>query len=224
LHAVDRDDESGSGEPPGRLAQTVDIRRDGDAGPDAPAGRFSIGTVPDVASEATLDGTPASRRSQPIAPTRSVFDVPRQRFDEKSELGRGGMGRVVEAFDRPLARTVAIKHMLATDGAGLARFEREVRITARLQHPGIVPILDVGRDDDGQPFYVMRKIEGEPLSERVKASDSVRDRLSLIPAVLPAIDAAAYAHAQGIVHRSIRNLLYNEWTEDFAPLLRIIKN
>jgi hypothetical protein len=217
LPAVDRDDDSGAGELPGRLAQTVDIRGDAEVAAAASSpGQFSVGTVPDVAPPAgTVAAAPSSRRSQPIAPTPSVFDVPRPRFDEKAELGRGGMGRVVEALDRPLDRTVAIKHMLGTDGAGLARFEREVRITARLQHPGVVPILDVGRDDDGQPFYVMRKIEGEPLSDRVKAADSVRDRLALIPAVLGAIDAAAYAHAQGVVHRDIKpwNILLGSFGE-----------
>ncbi len=142
----------------------------------------------------------------------SAFDPPRERFDEAAELGRGGMGVVVSAFDRSLSRDVAIKYSLHGDDL---RFEREVRITARLQHPGVVPILDAGRDDRGRPFYVMRKIAGEPLSERVERLSSIVDRLALVPALLGAIDAAAYAHARGIVHRDIKpaNILLGAFGE-----------
>ncbi|HEU0030168.1 MAG TPA: protein kinase [Kofleriaceae bacterium] len=155
-----------------------------------------------------------ARASEP-ALAASVFDPPRHRFDERAELGRGGMGRVVEAVDRALDRPVAIKHSLAKSATDLARFEREVRITARLQHPGIVPILDAGRDGDGQPFYIMRKIDGEPLAARVDAAKTVRERLALVPAVLGAVDAAAYAHAQSIVHRDIKpwNILLGPFGE-----------
>ena len=166
----------------------------------------------DTEARWNAETAPAGAPGKPAAP--SVFDGAERRFDELSELGRGGMGRVAEARDRVLDRTVAIKHMLATDGVGLARFEREVRITARLQHPGIVPILDAGRDDDGHPYYVMRKIDGVALADRV-AKRSVRDRLALVPAMLAAVDAVAYAHAQGIVHRDIKpwNILLGAFGE-----------
>ena len=145
----------------------------------------------------------------------SVFDPPRVRFDERAELGRGGMGRVVEAIDLALDRPVAIKHLLASGLEDHARFEREVRITARLQHPSIVPILDAGRDAEGQPFYIMRKIDGEPLSARVTAATTARDRIALVPAMLGAVDAAAYAHAQGVIHRDIKpwNILLGPFGE-----------
>jgi len=166
------------------------------------------------------DRPPGARERPPTedpapVPAVSVFDPPRQRFEEKTELGRGGMGRVVEARDLALDRPVAIKHLLASGSEELARFEREVRITARLQHPSIVPILDAGRDEQGQPFYIMRKIDGEPLSKRVEAATAVRDRIALIPAVLKAIDAAAYAHAQGVIHRDIKpwNILLGPFGE-----------
>ena len=136
----------------------------------------------------------------------SVFDPPDQRFSEVGEIGRGGMGRVVEAVDRALGRSVAIKRSLATSSVDLARFEREARITAQLQHPSVVPILDVGRDDDGHPFYIMRKIEGVPLANRIAEAATIRDRLALLSSLLGAIDAAAYAHARRIVHRDIKPL------------------
>jgi serine/threonine protein kinase len=82
------------------------------------------------------------------------------RFDLGAELGRGGMGRVVAAIDTALDREVAIKQ--AHGDGDLARFEREAKITARLEHPAIVPIHDIGRDPTGRPYYVMRRIAGEP--------------------------------------------------------------
>ena len=166
---------------------------------------------------ATQDASPrAQAPSDPPAPdTGSVFDVPAERYQELGELGRGGMGRVVEAQDRALDRRVAIKHSLASSPHDVARFEREVRITARLQHPSIVPILDVGRDPDGMPFYIMRRIDGDPLSARVAAATTVRERLALVPALLGAIDAAAYAHASGVLHRDIKpsNILLGPYGE-----------
>ncbi|MEO8698942.1 MAG: serine/threonine-protein kinase [Kofleriaceae bacterium] len=173
--------------------------------------RWSVRTAPMTGQTVRVD----SLSIDTIPDPRSVFDPQEPRFAPGVELGRGGMGRVVEANDRVLGRTVAIKHSLATDPVNTARFEREVRITARLQHPGIVPILDAGRGEDGQPFYVMRKIDGEPLARRVDAARTVRDRLALVPALLAAVDATAYAHAQGVVHRDIKpwNILLGPFGE-----------
>ncbi len=151
----------------------------------------------------------------PATRSGSAFDPPPVRFVEAAELGRGGMGRVVEAVDRALARPVAIKQALTTDTNDLLRFEREVRITARLQHPNIVPILDAGRDPDGRPYYVMRKVDGRPLADLVEEAATVRERLALVPNVLAAVDAAAYAHANGVIHRDIKpwNVLVGEFGE-----------
>ena len=144
----------------------------------------------------------------------SAFEPPDDRFETRSELGRGGMGRVDEAFDRALGRPVAIKHMLSPSGTELARFEREVRITARLEHPGIVPIHDAGRSADGTPYYVMRRVDGRPLSE-VARDKSLDERLALVPNVLAACDAVAFAHARGVIHRDIKptNILIGPFGE-----------
>src|SRR5262249_4283876 len=96
-----------------------------------------------------------------------TFDPPRDRFEHRGELGRGGMGRVIVARDRALEREVAMKQMLGAGAADFARFEREVRVTARLEHPSIVPIYDAGRTPDGAPYYVMRRIDGRPLEQLV---------------------------------------------------------
>ena len=65
-------------------------------------------------------------------------------------------------------------------------------------------MLDAGRDAEGHPFYVMRKIEGQPLANLIAAAPSVRERLALVPNVLAAVDATAYAHARGVIHRDIK--------------------
>jgi len=148
----------------------------------------------------------------------SAFDPPataNARFEERRELGRGGMGRVAEAHDIALGRDVAVKHMLSDDPVGLARFAREARITARLEHPSIVPLYDAGRNSDGTPFYVMRKVDGQPLDQLVETRDVLADRLALVPNVLAATDAVAYAHARRIVHRDIKptNILVGAFGE-----------
>ncbi|MFT3695122.1 MAG: serine/threonine-protein kinase [Kofleriaceae bacterium] len=150
---------------------------------------------------------------EPRETTSSAFDPPDQRFEARGELGRGGMGRVDDAFDLALDRPVAIKHMLSASPVDLARFEREAKITARLEHPGIVPIHDAGRTPDGTPYYVMRRVDGQPLDQRV--TKDVKLRLALIPNVLAACDAVAFAHARNVVHRDIKptNILVGPFGE-----------
>ena len=164
----------------------------------------------------TRDATPTLRergeRTQEAKP-ESPFDPHRERFETRGELGRGGMGRVTDAYDRALDRPVAIKEMLSSGGVELVRFEREARITARLEHPGIVPIHDAGRTADGTPFYVMRRIDGRPLDQLITAE--LDARLALIPNVLAACDAVAFAHARGVIHRDIKptNILVGPFGE-----------
>ncbi len=132
------------------------------------------------------------------------------------ELGRGGMGRVVEALDTQLGRTVALKEVLPSVGdANVRRFLREVQITARLEHPSIVPLYDAGTGPDGRPFYVMRRVTGRPLDELLARARSLDERVTLLPAVLAAIDAVAHAHRRGVLHRDLKpgNILVGDLGE-----------
>ncbi len=149
----------------------------------------------------------ASEEPVPTGDDRAAigaFDAAGDRFEERGELGRGGMGRVADVYDHMLRRRVAVKHVLArSSDTALRRFEREARITAQLEHPGIVPIYETGRTAEGSPYYVMRRVDGEPLEEAVRGATLVQ-RLALVPNVLAACDAVAYAHAREIVHRDLK--------------------
>lgn len=121
-------------------------------------------------------GTPRVR-TEPEPRGSGTLVSKEQRYESGAEIARGGMGRVLEATDTLLGRVVAVKEALATDPDALRRFQRETRITARLEHPSIVPVYDAGTLAD----YVMRKVSGSPLDElyRVRESELAIWRINL---------------------------------------------
>jgi serine/threonine protein kinase len=120
------------------------------------------------------------------------------------QIATGGMGRILAAHDRRLGRPVAIKELLDDTDDARARFEREARITARLQHPGIVNILEAGTWSCGEPFYAMKLVTGEALDRQIAARQTLEGRLGLLSNVIAAVDALAYAHSMRIVHRDLK--------------------
>ncbi|HWO19143.1 MAG TPA: serine/threonine-protein kinase [Kofleriaceae bacterium] len=160
------------------------------------------------------DTLPAS--DSPADPAASRPSTPQERYRLGAELGRGGMGRVVEAFDLQLGRSVALKEVLPKVASGTSRrFEREIQLTARLEHPSIVPIYDAGFTADGRPFYVMRRVSGRPFDELIGRARGLDERLTLVPPLLAAIDAVAHAHRRGVIHRDIKpqNILVGDLGE-----------
>jgi serine/threonine-protein kinase len=135
------------------------------------------------------------------------------RFERVRLLGQGAMGEVELARDNDIRRTVAVKRIAgqAVTEAALLRFADEVRIVGQLEHPGIVPVYDVGRDDGGQVYLVMKHLHGETMEdiiEKLRAGApgyaerfTVDYRLHLFLGVL---DAVRYAHSRGIVHRDLK--------------------
>ena len=133
------------------------------------------------------------------APNRPLED---ERYTVGGLLGRGGMGEVLEVFDRRMERKVALKRMRG-DSDQEARFLAEARVTGRLDHPNIVSVHDIGVDADGCVYYTMKRIEGQSLGRLLGSGDagSVVERLQLF---LKVCEAVGYAHAQGIVHRDLK--------------------
>ncbi|MGE0042653.1 MAG: serine/threonine-protein kinase [Vicinamibacterales bacterium] len=136
-----------------------------------------------------------------LAHLRDVADWPDlgERYEVTGRLGRGGTGVVFAARDRVLARDVAVKVVdaHASGEEALRRLEREARVLARLEHPGVVPVHDAGRLPDGRWFYAMKLVRGERLDRALSRAPSVGERLAL---VLRVADAVSFAHAAGIVH------------------------
>lgn len=119
------------------------------------------------------------------------------------ELARGGMGTVYLTEDTELNRQVAIKVLSAAEISDdmRRRMIREAQIIARLEHPGIVPVHDVGVLADGRVFYAMKLVRGVRLDEYAANTSSTRERLRKFQAVC---DAVAFAHAHGVIHRDLK--------------------
>ena len=127
-------------------------------------------------------------------------DLSGTRYELCEEIGRGGMGIVFRGRDRELDRDVAIKVTTLSTDADAERLRAEARTLARLEHPGIVAVHDVGRLPDGRVFTVMMLVRGDRLDTRA-ATLPLSDRLRLFDRVC---DAVAFAHSPGVLHRDLK--------------------
>ena len=132
-----------------------------------------------------------------------VPDLAGTRYRLLDRIARGGMGVVYAAQDEPLQRRVALKvlDLPGTDGDLANRLIREARVLAALEHPGIVPVHDVGTLVDGRVFYTMKFVEGQRLDKYIESVTSFPDRLRIF---LRICDAVAFAHARGVLHRDLK--------------------
>jgi serine/threonine protein kinase len=130
-------------------------------------------------------------------------DLAGTRYRLLDRIARGGMGVVYSAEDENLQRRVALKvlDVTGTDGDLRNRLIREARVLAALEHPGIVPVHDVGTLADGRVFYTMKFVEGKRLDKYIEMVASIPDRLRIF---LRICDAVAFAHARGVLHRDLK--------------------
>lgn len=133
------------------------------------------------------------------------------RYENLQLLGQGGMGAVYRGFDPSLHRTVAIKVMLGQNPEFLARFEREARAVAKLSHPNVVQVYDFGRDEQGNPFFVMELLSGRSLDSLLKEKGPLPP-VKVVDVLRQAADGLHAAHAVGIIHRDIKphNLMLDD--------------
>ncbi len=128
-------------------------------------------------------------------------------------IGRGGMGAVYRARDVLLKRDVALKvlHVGADSSDLAARLTQEARTLAHLEHPGIVPVHDVGVLADGRPYYTMKLVHGRPLDDVVRGSTQA----DLLRLFIRICEPMAFAHSRGFVHRDVKpqNIMVGEFGE-----------
>jgi len=130
-------------------------------------------------------------------------DFSATRYTLRDFLARGGMGAVYLAQDQVLDRRVAIKILDSADpdGALAERLNKEARVLAQLEHPGIVPVHDAGTLPDGHIYYVMKFVEGARLDQFLANVPSLPERLRLF---LRICDSVSFAHSRGILHRDLK--------------------
>lgn len=141
-------------------------------------------------------------------------DLSATKYRVVQPIADGGMGTVYLARDGELEREVAIKVLkdAVFDVRATERMRREARIVAGLEHPGVVPLHDLGLLPDGRTYYVMKLVRGRRLDEHVGELRTIHDRLRVFGRLC---DAVAFAHAHGVIHRDVKpqNVMIGEFGE-----------
>src|SRR5271166_6558959 len=145
-----------------------------------------------------------------VKPKSDAMPPPEQTGDRyllQGEIARGGMGAVLRGRDVDLGRDLAIKVLLekyADRSEVVRRFIEEAQIGGQLQHPGVVPVYDIGRFGD-RPFFTMKLVKGQTLSSLLaERADHNQERPRLLGIVLQVAQTLAYAHAKGVIHRDLK--------------------
>ncbi len=158
------------------------------------------------------------------------LDPARPRYRLEREIARGGMGVVLRVRDELLRRPLAMKVVAspaaahgdpASDAGALGRFLEEAQVTAQLQHPGIVPVHELGVAEDGRVYFTMPLVEGEDLHRVFTHVATGEDGWSVVRAVgvlLRACEAVAFAHERGVLHRDLKpsNVMVGRFLETYV--------
>ena len=155
-----------------------------------------------------------------------------ERYEVRDEIGRGGMGEVYRVYDRRLSRTLAMK-VIRHDAGGvgargdstkshLGRFLEEAQITGQLEHPGIVPVHDLGVDPEGRPYFTMSLVRGTgTFKELIRGVREGRGAVSLeraISILVRVCETVAFAHTKRVIHRDLKpsNVIVGRFGEAYV--------
>ena len=208
----------------GQLKNTLDRVGSGSELPGSrtPHGRSNAATSNAPDSNSPDSNAPGSSTSE----SKSANEV--ARFDILQSHARGGLGEVFVAHDRQLQRRVAIKQIRERWLESIEyreRFLREAEITARLEHPGVVPVYAMGENSDGNPYYAMRLVRGDSLQVAIEAFhqefvqpgglDARLKLRQLLGQFVDVCNTIGYAHSRGIIHRDIKpaNIMLGKYGE-----------
>ncbi|MCC7014106.1 MAG: serine/threonine protein kinase [Planctomycetes bacterium] len=189
---------------------------------------------PGVDPELSLGGVPKADADPPSA----LFERLRSRNPKGTryrllgEVGRGGMGVVLRIWDEDLRRTLAMKVVLGRDESAtgdtphvdpktIGRFLEEAQVTGQLDHPGIVPVHELGLDTAGRVYFTMRLVKGEDLRkiyEHVESGFEDWNRTRALGVLLKVCDAMSYAHDKKVVHRDLKpaNVMVGKYGEVYV--------
>jgi tetratricopeptide (TPR) repeat protein len=164
----------------------------------------SIGSVPRV----LLRDTDAGNEGPLVKPASTeVPDAP-GRYELLGEIARGGMGAVLKGRDNDLGRELAVKVLLEQhhgNPALVRRFVEEAQIGGQLQHPGIVPVYELGTFPDRRPYFAMKLVKGRTLAALLSERKGARDDLPRFLGIFEQVaQTVAYAHARGVIHRDLK--------------------
>jgi len=175
------------------------------------------GELPTVAPRVDAAGAASDR----LAPGD---ETDRYRVDE--EFARGGFGEILTVYDKSLQRTVALKQLSSktTEASEFRRrFLNEARITAYLEHPGVVPVYQLHEPENREPYYTMKLVRGDTLAAAIKEFHSARhtpsdhqvERARLLGAYLTVARTMAFAHNRGVIHRDLKpaNIILGQYGE-----------
>ena len=164
--------------------------------------------------QVAISGEEHQGGERPAAPADTLV-AGRYRLGRR--IGKGGMGEVMAARDEQVGRDVAIKRMRAAkpSARAIARFLREATVQGRLEHPAIVPVHEIGRDADGLPFFVMKKLAGTSLVELLGEGRAKLRLQNVLRAFTDVCLAVEFAHVRGIVHRDLKpdNIMLGDFGE-----------
>ncbi|MEO6776350.1 MAG: serine/threonine-protein kinase, partial [Kofleriaceae bacterium] len=169
--------------------------------------------LPDVETDATVAATPGTVPTVASAHDDTPSQPSLTSYELGGVIGRGGMGEVVMARDPRIGREIAFKRIRTAGNPELrSRFLREARIQARLEHPAIVPVHEIGEAADGSPYFTMKRVVGTTLLELIPRDGELQ---RLLRALVDVCLAVEFAHARGVVHRDLKpaNIILGEFGE-----------